>query len=154
HGGEAGIDDAVAGVVVGDTPFAFGGCFSWSRRVGAGHDYLSASIKQGGCGILLNDGVVPGEDPAHVDGAFGAGLLGTQAKGVAQPQLFGDGEGADIAEARVAVHLGAGTGQHTGQVFHVFHGTHEVAKVIAVGFEAADVDDVHIGEFAGHNFGS
>ena len=75
--------------------------------------------------------------PTHVNGTFGAGLLCTQGKSIAQTQFFGDGEGGHVTQFGVAIHLGAGTGQHTSQVFHIFHGTHQVAKVIFIGFEAS-----------------
>ena len=99
---------------------------------------------------MFDDGIVPGVDPAHVDGAVGAGLLRAQSEGVTQTKFLWDGEGSDVAKAGVAVHRGAGTGQHTGQVLHVFHSAHEVAKVFAIGHETADVDDVYIGEFVSH----
>ena len=71
---------------------------------------------------------------------------------IAQADLFGDRERGHIAQLGVAVQLGAGAGQHAGQVLHIFHGAHQVAEVVFVGLEAADMDDIHVGEFVSHDF--
>jgi len=50
---------------------------------------------------------MPGVDEAHIDGAFGAGLLHAEREGIAKTQLFRDGESCHIAQFGVAIHLGA-----------------------------------------------
>jgi len=96
---------------------------------------------------------VPGVDEAHINGAFGAGFLHAKREGVAKAELFGDWEGGHVTQLGVPIQFGAGAGQHARQVLHVFHGAHQVAKVGAVGFITADVDDIHVGEFVGDGFG-
>src|SRR5690606_6946278 len=149
HRGQTGIQGAVALVVVGDTPLAFGGRLGRGRRIRSGHDDLRAGVKERRSGFLLHDWVVPGVDPAHVHRTFRAGFLQAQGKGIAQAQLFRNGESGDVADLRVAVHLRPRPGQHARQVLDVFHRAEEMAEVLAVRLKATDVDDVHVRELVG-----
>ncbi len=116
--------------VVGDAPLALlGGHLGHGGRIGAGEDHLRAGVEQRCGGVALDDRVVPGVDPAHVQRAFRAGLLHAQRDRVAQAQLLGDGEGRHIAELGVAIQLGAGAGHHAAKILHVLHRAEQVAEV-------------------------
>ena len=124
-----------------------------SRGVGTVHDNVGTSIEEGLGRFLLKDWIVPGVDPAHVDCTFRAGYGCAKGEGVTKAKLFWDGEGRHVAKFWIAVSFSPGASNHTVEVFHCFHGAKEVAKVFAVGFEAADVDEVDVGEFARNDFG-
>ena len=150
--GQAGVHLAGAVPVVGHAPLAlFLGHIGHGWRVGPGKDHLRPGVKEGSGRFFLDDGVVPGVDPAHVHRTFGAGLSHAQCDGVAQPDLFGDGESGHVAQLGVAIHLGARSGQHPGHVLHVFHGAHQIAKVLPVRLDAGEVDVHDVGELFGHD---
>ena len=153
RGGEASIDFAGAVPVVGDAPLAlFLSDVGHGGRVGPGEDDLRAGIEERRSSFFLDDRIVPGVDPAHIHRALRAGPLHTQRNGVAQPNLFGDGEGCHVTQLGVAIHLGPRPGEHSGQVLHVFHRTHQVAEVGGVGLDAGEVDVHNIGELFSHDF--
>ena len=148
--GQAGVDLAGAGVVVGHAPLALLlGDVGHGRRVGAGEDDLGAGVEERRRRLLLDDRVVPGVDPADVHGALGAGHLGAAHDGVAQADLLGDGEGRHVADLLVAVELRARAGEHAGQVLEVLHGAEEVAEVLAVRLVAGQVQEGLVRELLG-----
>ena len=93
---------------------------------------------------------MPGIDPANVHGALGAGPAHADRKGIAQAQLLGDREGRHVTQLGVPIQLGARSGQHSGQQLHVFHGAEQVAEVLVVGLETADVNVGDVRELLGH----
>src|SRR5512140_3565687 len=96
---------------------------------------------------------MPGIDPADIQRAVRAGLLHAERKGIAQAQLFRDREGGNVTDLRVTIGLGAGSGDHTGQVLHIFHGAEQVAEVLVVGLVTTDVDEVRVGELFRYSTG-
>ena len=102
---------------------------------------------------MFNSRIVPGVDEADIDGTFGTGFLHTKRESIAKSQFFRDGEGGHVAQFVVAINFSAGTSQHAGKVFDIFHGAHQVAKVGTIEFVAGNMDKVFVREFAGNGFG-
>ena len=76
RGGQAALDLAGVGVVVGDAPLALLlGDVGDRARVGAGEDDLGARVEERRGALLLLDRVVPGVDEPDVHRALGARLL-------------------------------------------------------------------------------
>ncbi len=95
---------------------------------------------------------MPGVDEADVNGALRAGFLDTQGEGVAKAQFFRNGEGRHVTQFGVAIDHGTGASQHASQVFDIFHGAHQVAKVGTIEFVAGNMDKIFIGEFTSNSF--
>ena len=143
----------VAAVVADAVEAAFTGHLHRAGRVRAGDDDGRAGFEHGVSRLALQVGIEPGEDPADVHFALGAGLTHAQRGGVGVANHFGDGERGHVADPVAAVFGGAGARNHADQILHAFHGAEQVGEVGLVLLEPGDVHEVHIREFLGHGRG-
>jgi len=95
---------------------------------------------------------MPGVDETNIQRAFGAGLCHAKRESVAKAQLFRDGEGSHVADFGVAINFGTGASQHAGEIFDIFHGAHEVAKVGTIELITRHMDKILFRKFAGNGF--